>query len=740
MRKKLVTLLIVFAFLSVAGVTVIFNVRGSIQQEYEGIDFEPIKDMKHTDSLSLEGVEFTYPNSPWMYPTIDDYKGILVWRPFENIFNGTYGNIWIGLDPAYDEYIDNGPAGYSPEDIWVFGYPWTPTGLPDAGYPGGYYLPPGYRDTITGADLLEILTEFDNNIHDKVVEHFGEYAPRAGPFGDYKTQIMIFNLRDEFFYDPDNAQGFIAGYFWSSIAAWGVNAFHMDTYQWWRRQGANPPMVDPLTGYDFTYLSILENQYEGTFAHEFQHLVNNDVDPDEFSWVDEGSSVLAEYLCGYGFSAGHLEEYLLWHWDTPLTIWEGYLADYGASFLWTFYMYEHYGGVDLIWDFCHEQANGIEGWNNVLAARGIDKTFDEIFQDWCIANYLDDTSFCKGKFGYYALDIPSENTYDMSIQLSMELWASWYAGTGYFDWFVDEYPYAGSYILVGRGLPYTTNYVKFTDMPQLFEVTFDGEDFCGAAPTSGTHNWFSGGEAWAWYQLGQTFDVPATGATLQFSNYYSIELDWDYGYVEVHDLTTDTWTTLPGLTTTTYLGHAQDNPNTPLEREPTTYNETGTWNCFTGDSPGLYTEVMDLTPFAGHTIELSFTYWTDGYTLASGWYLDDIEIPEIGFYDDCETEGAWTFNGWTLNDEIIFNDFEVNFIKTYTLTKKNGDVWHTWDRIYHMCIDEDTEEGVKRLLTLNHKRISTEVVMVVANQPGYEHTFGTGYTYTADSWNWRCRW
>ncbi|MFX0020935.1 MAG: hypothetical protein ACFE9S_01320 [Candidatus Hermodarchaeota archaeon] len=740
MKKKLVTLLIVCAFLSIAGITVLFNVRGDVQKEYEGYDIVAVNDFKHTELLSLEGAEFTYPNSPWLYPTLDDYLGTIVWREFDNIYNGTYGNIWISLDPIYDEYIDLGPAGYSPEDIWVFGYPWTPTGYPDSGYPSGYYLPPGYRDTITGADLLELLDAFDNNIHDIVVENFGEYADRAGPFGDYKIQIMIFNLRDEFFYSPITAPSYAAGYFWPSIANWGVNAFHMDTYQWWRRQGDNPPMIDPLTGYDYTYLSVKANAYEGTFAHEFQHLINNDVDQDELSWVDEGNSDLAMYLCGYGFAPDHLSNYFHWHWDTPLTIWEGYLADYGASILWTFYMYEHYGGASLIKDSCYEQANGIEGWNNVLAARGIDKTFDEIFQDWCIANYLDDTSFCKGKFGYYNLDIPSDNTEGESIQSSMEYWYDLYGEYGFFDWYINEYPYAGDYILVGRGLPYTANYVKFTDMPQLFEVTFDGVDYCGAVPTSGSHNWYSSGEAWSWYQLGQTFDIPPTGATLQFSNYYSIELDWDYGYIEVHDLTTDEWTTLPGLTTTTYLGYAQNNPNTPLEREPTAYNETGKWNCFTGDGPGLYTEMMDLTPFAGHTIELYFTYWTDAYYLASGWYLDDIEIPEIGFYDDCETEGAWIFNGWSLNDEIIYNNFEVNFIKTYTLTKKSGEVWHTWDRIYHMCLDEVTEEGIERLLTLNHKRISTEVVMVIANQPGYEHTFGTSYTYTADSWNWRCRW
>ncbi|MFX1242922.1 MAG: hypothetical protein ACFFA7_16875 [Promethearchaeota archaeon] len=740
MRKKLVTILVVFAFLSVAGVTVTFNVTGNVAQEYNGYDIEPTKDMKTADEYTLDGVEFTRPHSPWDYPTLDDYLGILVWREFDNIFNGTYGNIWISLDPAYDEYIDNGPAGYSPEDIWVFGYPWSATGYPDDSYPGGYYLPPGYKDTITGQDLLEVLNEFDTNIHDTDVGYFGEYADRAGPFGDYKVQIMVFNLRDEWFYDPVNAAGFTEGYFWSAIANWGANAFHMDTYQWWRRQGGDPPMVDPLTGYDYGYLSVKAWEYEGTFAHEFQHLIHYDRDPDEFSWVNEGCSTLAEWLCGYGFSPGHISEYLLWFWDTPLTIWEGYLADYGASFLWTFYMYQHYGGASFLWDLVQDQANGIAGYENTLAAHHIHRTFDQIFQDWCIANYLDDTSFGHGRYGYWELDIPSANSEDMSIQLSMELWATWYAGTGFFDWFVDEYPYEGSYILAGRGLPYTASYVKFTDMPQLFKITFDGDDYCGAAPTSGTHNWYSGGEAWSWYQLGQTFDVPATGATLQFSNYFSIELDWDYGYVEVHDLTTDEWTTLPGLMTTDYLGHEQNNPNTPNEREPTTYNDAGKWNCFTGESNGLYTEMMDLTPFAGHTIELYFTYWTDGYTLGSGWYLDDIEIPEIGFYDDCETEGAWTFNGWSLNDEIIYNNFEVSFITTYTLTKKNGAVWHIWDSISKMCLNSATEEGMKKILALNNKRTSTEVVMVVANQPGYEHTFGTSYTYTAGSWNWHCHW
>jgi hypothetical protein len=750
MRKKLVTILVVFAFISVAGVTYTFNVTGDVKEEYNGYDIDPIYDMYATDEFTLDDAEFTHPHSPWLYPILDDYKGTLSWVNFSNIFNGTYGNIWVYTDPTYDGYIDNGPAGYSPEDIWFFGYPWSSTGIPDDTYPGGYYVPPGYKDAITGQQLLDVLAAFDNNIHDTDVGYFGEYADRPGPYDDYKVQIMVFNIRDEFFYSPGTAPGFIEGYFWSTIANWGsgANAFHMDTWQWWRREGGNPPMIDPLTGFDFYYLSVKAWEYEGTFAHEFQHLIHYDVDPDEYSWVDEGCATLAEYLCGYGFSPTHISEYLLWFWDTPLTIWEGYLADYGASFLWTYYMYEHYAFGKhhkyngLIWDLVHEQANGIEGWQKVLKAHKIWRSFDQIFQDWCIANYLDDTSIDCGRYGYYNLDIPSENSDGMSIQYSMELWASWYAGTGYFDWFVDKYPYQGEYILVGRGLPYTASYVRFTDMPTFLNIEFDGQETCGAAPTSGTHNWYSDGEAWSWFTLTQTFNIPATGATLYFSNYFSIELDWDYGYVEVHDLTTDEWTTLPGLLTTDYLGYAQNNPNTPAEREPTTYNESGTWNAFTGDSGGVYTEMMDLTPFAGHSIELTFTYWTDGYTLASGWYLDDIEIPEIGFSDDCETGGSWTVypegHGWHLNDEIIYNDFEVSFIQTTTYSTK----WHTWtwNFISNMRLNDDTEQGKKYFTSFNGKKWDNTIVMVAANQPGYEHTFGTWYSFDAHPGHWPHHW
>ena len=171
----------------------------------------------------------------------------------------------------------------------------------------------------------------------------------------------------------------------------------------------------------------------------------------------------------------------------------------------------------------------------------------------------------------------------------------------------------------------------------------------GIPAHSGVYEWYSDGGAYSWFRLNQTFDIPETGATLNFWSYYEIEEDWDYGYVEVHDLNTDEWFTLPGNKTVSTLPERQNNPSCPSEYEPTAYFDAGRWNTFTGFSDTMYAEEMDLTPFANHTIELYFTYWTDPFTLELGWYIDDIAIPEIGFFDDVESGPSdWTYNGWDI--------------------------------------------------------------------------------------------
>jgi hypothetical protein len=427
---------------------------------------------------------------------------------------------------------------------------------------------------------------------------------------------------------------------------------------------------------------------------------------------------LAEWVCGYGFSPGHISEYLLNHHLDSLTFWQGNLYDYGGVFLWTYYMWEHYGDASLIYDLTHEQLNGIEGWSAILEGR-TEKTFDEIFHDWMLANYFDDTSLgVDGVYGYYELDIPSINSGGLSIPLVLEDTPELY----------DKVVRSGSYS--DTTLPYTANYIEFHYHPGStnIDLTFNGDDWTGIDAYSGDFKMSSNGDAWAWYRFHQYFDLTGLStATLNFYTQYDIELDWDYGYVEVHDLTMDTWCTLQGINTVDTLPRNEgiDNDNCPGDEtdwdlEPTGYYEDGLWNAFTGTVSEWYQEEMDLTSFAGHEIEIYFTYWTDPYTLGGGWFVDDIAIPELGIFDDFEGASNWVIdNGWTCDSSLHYNDFEVDII-----TIEEGAVLS----IESLTLN-DLQEGTTSFDLWATQSSEKYVLMVVANQPGYIHSFSTGYEW-----------
>ncbi len=44
-------------------------------------------------------------------------------------------------------------------------------------------------------------------------------------------------------------------------------------------------------------------RFDGLLAHEFQHMIHWNQDPNEDSWLNEGLSELAWYLNGYGLSS-----------------------------------------------------------------------------------------------------------------------------------------------------------------------------------------------------------------------------------------------------------------------------------------------------------------------------------------------------------------------------------------------------------------------------------------------------
>ncbi len=139
----------------------------------------------------------------------------------------------------------------------------------------------------------------------------------------------------------------------------------------------------------------------GTLAHEFQHFIHYHYDPYEESWVEEGLSGLARYACGYGHQVSHVSAFATAP-TTSLTHWKDDLASYGATYLFMLYLSEKYGGAGTTRGIVANSGKGINGINNVLLSRGYLVSFNDVFKNWVVANYLNHAAISGGRYGYLA--------------------------------------------------------------------------------------------------------------------------------------------------------------------------------------------------------------------------------------------------------------------------------------------------------------------------------------------------
>ena len=619
----------------------------------------------------------------------DNGLGVDYDEDFVVVLDGTHGIILITKD-AYDSF--DGTYYHFANPVGDDSEPWLRT-----------------EDLLTPGQLAYLLDEFDDNIYPTDTSIFGE--PLARGAEGQKTWILIFNIRDDAYYNPA-ATSYIAGYFSASESAENnKNIMHIDTYDWANRTG--PDAARP-------YL------YESTFAHEFEHLIHFDQDPDEESWVDEGLADLAGFLCGYGHPDSHLAYYMVYHPITSLTFWGSGLEDYGASYLFQLYLWEKYGGTAFTSALVQEQANGIEGVEKTLEAFRVKDSFDQIFDNWTIANYLDDTrKGSGGKFGYNSLDIGSDDTWGYTIPYTL---ANFWIGPS----LEPDFIVPSAWLTGGDPQPYTAQYWWFNS-DDAVTVSIDGEDFAGTLPYSGSYEWYSGAQAWAWRSFYQNFDIPAGGATLNFQTFFDIEEDWDYGYVEVYDQDTGEWYTLDATGTVDYVAHGQDNPNVPAGREPTDYEAAGRWHAFTGSSGGWVSVSMDLTPFAGDTIDLYFRTWQDGAFTLQMMYVDDISIPELGFSDDVESgEDGWTADGWFISTGKFDNGwgltaFDTKWVDEARYPEPSTNSAMTLLGSKTMKVEPETQTGSMSVSAapLDSGRVQ---IAVIANHA--DHILTSGYLFT----------
>ena len=124
-------------------------------------------------------------------------------------------------------------------------------------------------------------------------------------------------------------------------------------------------------------------------------------------------------------------------------------------------------------------------------------------------------------------------------------------------------------------------------------------------------------------------------------NNYTIEELWDYGFIEVSTDGGANWTQLEVRDEAGNVVSTNDDPNGNLVAFG------GLENGLTGTTGGEWRhDWVNLTPYAGTTIDLRLRYATDAAFEEPGWFADDFEVTADGtsvWADDVES-GA---NGWT---------------------------------------------------------------------------------------------
>jgi len=461
-----------------------------------------------------------------------------------------------------------------------------------------------HRDTpvITDEHVDYLLAEFDTNIYPIDTGYFGDEDFHDGinqgidflglhHDEDGRSVILVSNVRDEAYYDASYPY-YIAGFYSPTFEGFfDRNIITIDSHDWENRVGDD---------------ALRPNLYEAIIAHEYQHLIHDDWNTDDDIFMNEGCSMYAEPLCGYGFAWGDINSYLFTP-DNSLTQWgdqggTNILADYGSALMWAVYLSDTYG-TGFLRQFVQAGIPGIAGINEILKPLGL--TFEDVFHDWRIANLVH-----SGIYDYLSFDLEehSPRIYNLDATSNFPITGVSFGET------VSILDYATGVYMLGD---YSTDYIRLDGLNE-FTLSFNGDDFA-TVPT-----WENDGTTLYSTPAGSEMDL-TTAITLDlteivdpilyFDTQYEIEELWDYGFVQISDDDGLTWTSL-------------ENEHTTYEIDPGGYpaiNETlpGLTGVFDG------TMEFDLSPYAGEIVLLQFRYMTDWAFEEAGWWVENVMVNDV---------------------------------------------------------------------------------------------------------------
>jgi immune inhibitor A len=372
----------------------------------------------------------------------------------------------------------------------------------------------------------------------------------------------------------------------------------------------------------------------GVLAHEFQHMIHWYRDRNESTWLNEGFAELAAFLNGY-YESG-FDSLYIWEPDMQLNDWpndpSATTPHYGAAFLFVSYFLDRFGdeATKMLVADLDNSMSSVDSVLEVLDAQdpltGAAVRADDVFADWVVTNYLLDGLVGDGRYTYRRYDG------------AQHAWETESFTTCPVDWGERSvHQYGVDYISIACSGAYTLN--------------FEGASEVGALPVdpySGDYAIWSNKGDDSDMTLTQEFDFSAVSGdlTLSFWTWYDLEEDYDYLYLEVSE-DGETWEII-----TTPSGTLEDPSG----------NSYG-WG-YNGKTDGWVQEEVDLSQYAGKQVSVRFEYITDAAVNGEGMLLDDISIPQIGYFSDLETDdGGWDARGFVRIQNRLPQTYQISLIR-----------------------------------------------------------------------------
>ena len=390
-------------------------------------------------------------------------------------------------------------------------------------------------------------------------------------------------------------------------------------------------------------LKLDEEYTYGVLAHEFQHMIHWYQDRNEAAWVNEGLSELASNINGYG--VGGFDTLYTQDPDLQLNDWPddpGKTAPhYGASFLFFVYFLDRFDD-EAIRMLARNPENGMAGVDAVLSDLGTLEPLaqnkisaDDVFLDWTLATYLKDERISDGRYSYYVYDRaiqPNDTETLDSCPTEVET--------------RDVHQYGVDYIRIDCRGDYVLQFQGSSEV-----------DLLPVDPYSGDFAYWSNKGDDSDMTLTKTFDFRdyAGPLTLTYWTWYDLEDDYDYVYLAV-SRDGESWRIL-----TTPSGTAED---------PSGNSYGWAYNGLSGGNGNWILEKVDLSQYAGEQVEIRFEYVTDGAVNGEGFLLDDVAIPEIGYFSDLEMDGGdWEPAGFVRIHNSLPQTFRLALIENGDFTE-----------------------------------------------------------------------